>query len=119
MRGVVRNRHVLVTESAAHLHHRFDRVTAVAELGVHVEIAADVALRQQRRQRMALCGLDLVRAVANLGGNERQAERGVNLLLGRGRTKRAVGAPEAVPREAPFGGFGMGAQRGEVARQSR
>ena len=66
MRRMVGNRHVLVAESAAHLHHRFDRVAAVAELGVHVEIAADVALRQQRRQRAALRGLDLVLAVANL-----------------------------------------------------
>ena len=77
------------------------------------------ALRQQRGQRAALRRLNLFLAVANLRRDERQAERGVDLLLGGGRTERAVGAPQAVPRQAPVGGAGVRAQRGEMARPIR
>ena len=65
MRRVVGDRHVLVAERDAALHHRFDRIAAVAPGRVHVQVAANVGARHERRQLAAACRGDFLVALAN------------------------------------------------------
>ena len=84
--------------------HRRDRIAAVAPVGMHVEVAADVASRDERGQAAGPRGADLVHALADLGRNHRQAERRVDLLFGGGdrcaASPRSPRGPSVQPRSA-------------------
>ena len=81
--AVVRDRHVLVPARLRRRHERLDRVVAVGGVGVAVQVAAHVAELDEPRELAPRGGLDLARVLAQLGRDPRQADRGVDLLLGR------------------------------------
>ena len=120
VRRVIGDRHVLVAERAARLDHRLDRVAAVAPRRVHVEIAADVAARRPasaaRRGRRSAISSSPFRIS---GGMQRQAERRVDVRLGR---PPGVRVPSLACRPSAFsvqpGRGGVRAQRLEVRARS-
>ncbi len=68
-----------VARGAGHLQHA---QRAVGPGRVHVQVVADVVERYQRRQLAGQGGLDLAAVFAQAGGNEGQAQPGVDLLFG-------------------------------------
>ncbi len=73
---------VLVAARLGRGHQRLERVAAVGPVGVRVQVAANVAGRDQGRQPALARGLDLALVLAQLGRDPGQAHRGVDLLLG-------------------------------------
>ena len=80
--AVVGDGDVLEPRAAAAAGHLLERVAAVGLGRVHVQVAAEVAARQQPRQRAAPRPLDLAAVLAQLRRHPRQAERLVDRLLG-------------------------------------
>ena len=70
MRRVIGDRDVLVAERMTLGDHRLDGIAAVAPQRVHVQVAADVLARDQRRQIPAGRERDFVLAVADLRRND-------------------------------------------------
>ena len=94
---------VLVSQLSRREHHVLDRVAAVAPRAVHVEIAADVPVGDEARQRALFGGRDLVGSFTKLRGNEREVQDPVELVLACARDgdavfrQRAVGQRQAQP----------------------
>ena len=85
------------------LGHLLDHVHPVRPVGVAVAIAAQIGARHEHRQRPGQCRLDLAAVLAQLGLDERQAQKSVRLFLCRkgaklGRLARLRrGGLDAVP----------------------
>ncbi len=79
--GVIRDRHVLVAERAARLHHVVQRVLAVGLLRVTVQVAADIVELDEIRQRAVLGRLDLAAVLAQLGRDPGHVQPMIERLL--------------------------------------
>jgi hypothetical protein len=106
--GVVGDGDVVEAERAGRPGHLLEGGVAVAPVAVDLEIAAQVARRDQPGQSAGLCGLDLTAVLAQLGRNPGQVEGAVELLFGAaGDPLRAAEEPVlvelelALPRDAP------------------
>ena len=100
---VVGDRHVGVAALAARLGHLLERVAAVGEGRVGVQVAADVLEVDQLGQLAFARRLQLAAPLAQLGLDVGVAEALVDLLLGRaelGLTALGVGDPVLGDREA-------------------
>ena len=75
---------ILIAALARRLRHHLQRIDAVREIGMRMQDAAQVAVRDEARQRALIARVDLVAAFAQLRRDERQAERGVDLFLASG-----------------------------------
>ena len=94
---MIRDGDVLVAQRARRFGHFFERGAAVGGGGVHVEVAANVALLHQLRQRMRLGQFDFAVVLAQLGRNPVEAQRAVDLFFGFARDAHVVfGAEQPV-----------------------
>ena len=96
-----------VATAAAGLGHDLDRVDAVGPVGVGVEVAAQVGLRDERRQPAGERRLDLAAVLAQLGLDERQARgtRRPRSSVANVRSSAAApvsGSPSSPIRRKPF-----------------
>ena len=107
---VIGNREVRVAELARRLHHARGGVAPVAPRRMRVQVAPDVGERHQLRQAIAIDDVELVAVFAQLGGNVRQLEAGVDGVLGR-RLDARTGAVQPAVAEVVASGPGAGAQR--------
>ena len=106
--------HVLVSERAAGDDHALDGVAAVAPDRVHVQVAANLAAGDQCRELAAARGLHLLLAVSDFWRNQRQIERGINLLFRRRHPQRIVVAVKSPRGEAQPGRRRRVLQRGKM-----
>ena len=100
---VVGDRHVGVAAVAARLGHLLQRVAAVGESRVRVQVAADVVDRDEVGERAVAGGLQLPPTLAQLGLDVGIAEALVDGLLGRAKRDLValdVGDPVLGDREA-------------------
>ncbi len=87
---VVGDREVFPAAPHGLLGHLLQRLAAVTQRRVAVQVAAQVAQLDQLRQRAVGGGLELPAALAQLGRDPRVAQPLVDLLLGRALQRRAV-----------------------------
>ena len=99
---MIGDRHVFVTERERLRHHGVDRITPVAPVCVHMEVAADIRARNQCRQPPLARGVDLVAFIAQFGRYEGQAERRVNVGFCRCQKTPVIDRSQAfVVQQAP------------------
>ena len=102
MRRVIGDRHVFVPQRAAGVHHRVDRIAAVAVDRMHVEIAANVVRRDEDRQLASSRDGDLVVALPDFRRDPRQTQRRVDVGLCRRGPRRAIGCRvQSAARQSP------------------
>ena len=80
--GMVGDGHVFVAAGLGGLGHFFDGVAAVGFDGVHVDVALEIGLRDQRGQGMVAGKIDLAEIFAHLRGNVIEFQLGVNFFFG-------------------------------------
>ena len=76
--AVIGDRDVLQARRVRRARHRLDIGAAVGLGGVHVQVAAQIGVLDQARQRAGLGRLDLAAVLAQLGRHEGQPERRVD-----------------------------------------
>ncbi len=95
---VVGDGHVLVAMRPRRLGHFFDGIAAVGFDGVHVHVALQISLRDQRRQGMRRGRINLAQVLAQFGRNVVELELGVDFFFGfsRDRLLRCPGGPGCI-----------------------
>ena len=68
---------------------------------MHVQVAADIAARDECREAPGLGGADFVLALANLGRDEGQAQCRVNIFFRLGWTGCAIGSTKSCRGQLP------------------
>ena len=82
---MVGDRDVLVAQAAGRFDHFCERGFSVARVGVHLQIAADVVERDQRREFVRFRERDFAAILAQLGRDPVEAECGIHVALGAAR----------------------------------